>query len=239
MTLTTAVLGPALAGNPARPLITFYDDATGERIELSAVTTANWAAKAANLLREECDVEPGTPVAVLLPAHWQTAAVLLAIWWCGGQVVAEPADAEWILCDADRVALALAAEPAGGTVALSLDAFGRGLNGLPAGVVDFATDVRRHGDEFVPWGPVPDEAPALNGGSVAEVLADAHRRAVALGIGPGDRVLSTLDWTDLDGLLDGLLAVLAAGASLVQCHHADPAGLAHRAEMEKTTVTLS
>lgn len=239
MTLTAALLDPLLAGaGAARPLITFYDDATGERIELSAITTANWVAKAANLLRDECDVEPGTRVAVLLPAHWQTAVVLLAAWWCGAEVVTEPDDAEWMLCDGDRVDLALAAAPAGGVVALSLDAFGKGVPGLPAGVVDFASEVRLQGDDFVPWAPVPDDAPALAGATVAEVLADARARATALGLSPADRVLSTLDWTDRDGIGDGLLAVLAAAASLVQCRHPDPEALERRATTERTTVRL-
>jgi uncharacterized protein (TIGR03089 family) len=238
VTLTAALLGPLRSGAAAaRPLITFYDDATGERVELSATTTANWAAKAANLLREECDVEPGTPVAVLLPAHWQTAAVLLAAWWCGATVT-EPGEAEWVLCDPERVDLALAAEPAGGVVALSLDAFGAGVPGLPAGVVDFATEVRLQGDEFVPWGPVPDDAPALAGATVAEVLAAARARAAELGISRGDRVLSTLDWSSADGLRDGLLAVLAAEASLVQVRHADEAAMGRRAATERTTVRL-
>jgi uncharacterized protein (TIGR03089 family) len=238
VTLTAALLGPLRSGAAAaRPLITFYDDATGERVELSATTAANWAAKAANLLREECDVEPGTPVAVLLPAHWQTAAVLLAAWWCGA-VVTEPAEAEWVLCDADRVDLALGAEPAGGVVALSLDAFGAGVPGLPAGVVDFATEVRLQGDEFVPWSPVPDGAPALAGATVGEVLATARARAGALGISRGDRVLSTLDWSTVDGLRDGLLAVLAAEASLVQVRHPDEEAMARRAATERTTVRL-
>ncbi len=40
VTLTAALLDPLRSGTAgARPLITFYDDATGERIELSAVTT--------------------------------------------------------------------------------------------------------------------------------------------------------------------------------------------------------
>ncbi|WP_379585610.1 TIGR03089 family protein [Pseudonocardia hispaniensis] len=238
VTLTAAVLGPALIGDPARPLITYYDDATGERIELSAVTTANWAAKAANLLREECDVEPGTPVALLLPAHWQTVAALLAVWWCGGHVVTDPADAEWLLCDEDRVDLALAVAPPGGVVALSLDAFGRGLSGLPPGVIDFATEVRVQGDDFVPWEAVEDDAPALAGGTVAEVLADARRRATELGLAAGDRVLSTMEWSTLDGLRDGLLAVLAVGASLVQCRNADPAKLDHRMRTERCTIRL-
>ena len=239
MTLTNALLDPYRGGPAAaRPLITYYDDATGERVELSATTAANWAAKAANLLRDECDVEPGTALAVLLPAHWQTATVLLAAWWCGAEVVAEPASADWVLCDAGRVDLALATEPTGGVVALSLDAFGAGVPGLPAGVVDFAPEVRLHGDE-VAWGPLPDDVPALAGGTVAEVLADARARAKRLGIGPADRVLSTAEWSTSDGLGDGLLAVLAAGASLVQCRNADPAGLERRARAEKVTVRLT
>lgn len=239
MTLTAALLGPLRTGTAAaRPLITFYDDATGERVELSGTTTANWAAKAANLLREECDVEPGTPVALLLPAHWQTAAVLLAAWWCGAVVVTEPGDAEWVLCDADRVDIALASDPAGGVVALSLDAFGKGVPGLPPGVVDFATEVRLQGDEFVPWGQVSDSAPALDGSGVGEVLADARARAGELGLSRTDRVLSTLDWSTVDGLRDGLLAVLAAEASLVQVRNPDEAALDRRATTERTTVRL-
>lgn len=238
MTLTAALLDPLLRSGGARPLITFYDDASGERIELSGATTANWAAKAANLLRDECDVEPGSRVAVLLPAHWQTAAVLLAAWWCGAEVVVDTADADWVVCDAERVDLALAAGPVGGVVALSLDAFGKGLPGLPAGVVDFATEVRLQGDDFVPWAPVPGDAAALAGSTVAEVLTDARARAAALGLGSTDRVLSTLDWSTLEGLSDGLLAVLAAGASLVQCRHAVPAALERRAATERTTARL-
>jgi uncharacterized protein (TIGR03089 family) len=238
VTLTAALLGPLRSGAAAaRPLITFYDDATGERVELSGITTANWAAKAANLLREECDVEPGTPVAVLLPAHWQTAAVLLAAWWCGA-VVTEPAEAEWVLCDAERVDLALAAKPVGGVVALSLDAFGKGLPGLPAGVVDFATEVRLQGDEFEPWTPVPDTAPALADATVAEVLAAARARGGELGLSRTDRVLSTLEWSTPDGLRDGLLAVLAAEASLVQVRNPDEAAMSRRAAAERTTVRL-
>ncbi len=239
MTLTAALLGPLRSGTAAaRPLITFYDDATGERVELSGTTTANWAAKAANLLREECDVEPGTPVAMLLPAHWQTAAVLLAAWWCGAEVVTEPGGAEWVLCDADRVDIALAARPAGGVVALSLDAFGKGVPGLPAGVVDFATEVRLQGDEFAPWAPVPDTNPALDGATISEVLAGARARAGALGLSRSDRVLSTLEWNTATGLRDGLLAVLAAEASLVQVRNPDEAALERRAATERTTVRL-
>ncbi|MCW0213636.1 MAG: TIGR03089 family protein [Pseudonocardia sp.] len=238
MSLTDDLLDPILAANPARPLITFYDDGTGERIELSAVTAANWAAKAANLLRDECDVEPGGTVAVLLPAHWQTAAVLLAVWSCGAEVVSDPSAAEWVLCDRDRVDLALAAEPSGGVVALSLDAFGRGIDGLPDAVVDFATEVRLQPDAFVPWEPVTPGTSVLDGRPASDLLAEARERASALGLAATDRVLSTLDWVTLDGLRDGLLAVLAAGASLVQVARPDPARLDRKYDSERCTTRL-
>ncbi len=77
-----------LRADPVGPRITYYDDATGERIELSAVTLANWAAKTGNLLRDELGGGPASRVAVLLPAHWQTAAVLFGVWWIGAEVAA-------------------------------------------------------------------------------------------------------------------------------------------------------
>ena len=51
-------------------------------------------------------------------------------------------------------------------------------------------------------------------------------------------MLSTLEWSTLDGVADGLLAVLAAGGSLVQCRNADPAVLDRRAAAGKATVRL-
>jgi uncharacterized protein (TIGR03089 family) len=237
MTVTDALLAPLLAGDPARPLITFYDDATGERIELSGATFGNWVAKTANLLRDECDVEPGAPVAVLLPAHWQTAAALCAVWWCGGEVVADPAGAEVALADEDGLG---AAAEAGLAVGFSLDAFGRGLGeALPAGAVDYATEVRVHGDHFDPLAPVPDDAPALVGADVAAVVAAAQGRAAALGLTAADRVLSTGGWPlSLEGgLVDGFLAVLAAGASLVHVRHPAP-DQERRAGTEKVTRVL-
>ncbi|WP_272869081.1 TIGR03089 family protein, partial [Mycobacterium tuberculosis] len=84
-TLSGAILDPMLRADPVGPRITYYDDATGERIELSAVTLANWAAKTGNLLRDELAAGPASRVAILLPAHWQTAAVLFGVWWIGAQ----------------------------------------------------------------------------------------------------------------------------------------------------------
>ncbi|BBX35470.1 TIGR03089 family protein [Mycolicibacterium mageritense] len=230
-TVTASVLDPLLAADPAGPRITYYDDATGERIELSAVTLANWAAKTANLLRDELGAGPGTRVAVLLPAHWQTAAVLFGVWWIGAEVVVDgPAD--MALCTRDRLDEADDAVAGGEVAVLSLDPFGRPADDLPVGVTDYATSVRVHGDQIV---PERQPGPALAGRSAADVLAAAQTAAAAQGFTGSDRVLSTAAWDSPDAIIDNMLAVFAAGASLVQVTNPDPAAMDRRRTMEKVT----
>jgi uncharacterized protein (TIGR03089 family) len=226
-----------LLRQPARPLITHYDDGYGSRIELSVATVANWAAKTANWLRDECDVEPGSAVAVLLPAHWQTMGVLLGAWWCGARVTDEPAGAQVVFTAPD--APHVDAHGADTVAVVALDPFGRGLATAPTdGRLDYLNEIRAYGDDFQQWQPVPGTEPALLAATVDDLVAAAHDRAATLGIGPGTRVLSTVDWTFPDGVLSGLLAILAAGASLVQCGPVDPAVLADRRATERTTVDL-
>src|SRR4051794_6012094 len=98
-----ALLDVARHLDPARPLVTYYDDATGERVELSATTLANWVAKTANLLHDEFDVGPGSTVAVALPVHWQTTAVLLGAWSCGAAVLDTATEDDGRLDEADVV----------------------------------------------------------------------------------------------------------------------------------------
>ena len=220
-----------MAADPAGPRITHYDDATGERIELSTVTLANWAAKTGNLLRDELGAGPAARVAVLLPAHWQTAAVLFGIWWIGAEVVLT-GDADIALCTADRLSEADDAVGAGEIAVLSLDPFGKPVADLPVGLTDYATSVRVHGDQISPErGP----GPALAGRSVADVLAGAQASAAAQGFTAGDRVMSTAGWTTADELTANLLAVFAAGASLVQVANPDASALDRRRQMEKVT----
>jgi hypothetical protein len=59
-----------------------------------------------------------------------------------------------------------------------------------------------------------------------------------LGIGEGDRVLSTRAWTLPDGVVDAVLAPVAAGAHLVQVTNADPVKVAEHRDTERTTVEL-
>ncbi|OBJ31945.1 TIGR03089 family protein [Mycobacterium colombiense] len=223
-----------LRADPVGPRITYYDDATGERIELSGVTLANWAAKTGNLLRDELGAGPGSRVAILLPAHWQTAAVLFGVWWIGAEaVLAGPADLA--LCTAQRLDEADEAVSGGEVAVLSLDPFGRPAPDLPIGVTDYATAVRVHGDQIV---PEPSPGPALCGRSVDEVLADCQSSAAARGLTSGDRVLSGASWSEPAELVDGLLAIMAVGGSLVQVANADPAAQERRIETEKVTRVL-
>lgn len=225
LTLTGALLDPLMRDNPAGPRITYYDDATGERVELSTATLANCAAKTANLLRDELGAGPGTRVGVLLPAHWQTAAVLLGIWWIGAEAVLDSSD-DVTFCTRDRLDEAGMGEVA----VLSLDAFGKGYDDLPVGVTDYATAVRVHGDQVL---PERNPGPALEGRSVADVLDEARSE-----LSGTDRVWSSLGWSTAPELIANLVAVFAAGASLVQVAHPDAALQERRMATEKVTTTL-
>ena len=237
-TLSGAILDPMLRADPVGPRITYYDDATGERIELSAVTLANWAAKTGNLLRDELGAGPASRIAILLPAHWQTAAVLFGVWWIGAEaVLAGPADLA--LCTGQRldeadVAVSGGSGPAEVAV-LSLDPFGRPAPDLPVGVTDYATAVRVHGDQIV---PERQPGPALAGRPVDQILADCQKSAAARGLTSSDRVLSSASWAAPADLVDGLLAVMAIGASLVQVANPDQSALPRRIETEKVTRVL-
>lgn len=232
MSLTEHLLRPLLAQS-GRPLFTHYDDAAGTRIELSVATMANWAAKTANWLVEEFDVEPGDAVAVLLPAHWQTAGVLLGAWWCGADVTGETTGARVAFVTPERTG------PAGATAVVALDPLGRGLaEPPPDGAFDYLAESRLCGDTFDPTLPIPDDAPALEASTVDQVLTRSRAGAEKYGIVAGDRVLSTMDWTMPGGIIDGFLGPLSAGAHLVQVTAADPANLSARREAERITKNL-
>ncbi len=186
-TISSAILDPLMTSDPAGPRITYYDDATGERIELSTATLVNWAAKTGNLLRDEMGAGPSTRVAVLLPAHWQTAAVLFGIWWIGAEVVTG-GQADIALCTAERLGEADDAVGMGEIAVLSLDPFGKPAPDLPVGVTDYATAVRVHGDQIV---PERNPGAALDGRSVTDVLSSAQASAAAQRLTSDDRVMST------------------------------------------------
>src|SRR4051794_16557219 len=208
-----------VARDGARPLITWYDDRSAARVELSVATTANWCAKIAGLLADEHEAEPGVVVTVDLPLHWQTACVLLATWACGAAVdIAGRGDVRIAaLADADIV--------------VAPDPMGAGLSRL----------VGAHPDEFSPLVPVDPSALALRVDARAwthRELADAAQHAAAHHrLDRESRVLSTMAYDSADGLDAGLLAPLAAGGSIVLVTNADETKLADRCSMEKVTHT--
>ncbi|MFJ5265851.1 TIGR03089 family protein [Streptomyces sp. NPDC088387] len=240
------LLRSALAADPARPLVTFYDDATGERVELSVATFANWVAKTSNLLQDGLSAEPGDRVALLLPAHWQTAVWLLACASVGvvADVGGDPSKADFVVTGPDSVEAGRACR--GERYALSLAPLGRRfIPGPPEGYADYAVDVPSHGDRFVPYAVVDAEAASLVVAGAEFSGADVVRRAVAdagsLGLtGPGARLLSGLSYDTWEGLSAGLFSPLASGGSVVLVRNLDQLGeeaLARRVESERVTAT--
>jgi uncharacterized protein (TIGR03089 family) len=242
------LLTAALRRDASAPLVTQYDDATGERIELSTATLANWVAKTANLLQDEFDVGPGSTVAVALPVHWQTAAVLLGVWSCGATVLDTAAEDEGRLADADVVLAAqdrlTALEEVEGPelMGLSLHPLGLGMRDYVGAARDFALEVRGHGDVFFPHRSPDAGSPGLRLGglelTLGGLVATAGELAARLGIEPGDRILVDEETATESGPTAWLLAPLVAGASLVLCRNADADRLARRVEEERVTATL-
>jgi uncharacterized protein (TIGR03089 family) len=247
------LLASARDRDPARPLLTHYDDSTGERVELSATTLDNWVAKTANLLQEEFDVGPGSTVAVALPVHWQAAAVLLGVWSCGAAVLeTAPEDdggltgVDLVLASQDRVPVVEEAledvDAAPELLGLSLHPLGGGMTGYAGQARDFALEVRTAGDRFTPWTPPDPAAPGLLAGGLELTLGGlvetATELAGRLGIGPDDRVLVDAQVAAEAGPVAWLLAPLAAGASLVLCRYPFAERLPERAAAERVTATL-
>jgi hypothetical protein len=79
-------LARELRRDGARPLLTWYDDADGSRVELSVTTVANWVAKIANWLVDEADVQAHDTVTVTAPGHWLAPLCALAGWTVGAEV---------------------------------------------------------------------------------------------------------------------------------------------------------
>ncbi|MFC9454827.1 TIGR03089 family protein [Streptomyces sp. NPDC056983] len=239
------LLRSALAADPGRPLVTFYDDATGERVELSVATFANWVAKTANLLQGDLAAQPGDRLALLLPAHWQSAVWLLACASVGvvADVDGDPAAADLVVSGPDSLERARACS--GERVALALRPLGGRFTQPPEGFADYAVEVPGQGDRFAPFSPVDPQEPALvvAGAELtgAEVVEKARADAADLGLtGPGSRLLSGLPYDTWRGLSAGLYAPLATGGSVVLCRHLDgldQESLAKRVENERVSTT--
>jgi uncharacterized protein (TIGR03089 family) len=228
-------LAEQLRGDPGRPLVTFYDDATGERIELSVTTYANWVAKTAGLLQDELGLERGDLVLLDLPTHWHGPVWLGAAWSVGLRVTTDPVrrtEADVVVCGPDEVATY--ADLAGRTpvVALSLRPLGAPFaEALPPGVVDYAAVVLGQPDAFAAYDPPAADDVAF------ESDGSARRHADLLSTEPlPGRLLTGVNPCTPDGL-DTLLGPLLGGGGTVWVRNPADDGWDRRAETERATVT--
>jgi uncharacterized protein (TIGR03089 family) len=225
-----------VAADPTSPMLTFYDDASGERAELSGKSLANWVAKTHFLLTDELGLIPGDRVFVTMPVHWLTAPVLFGSWFAGLEVISEPGHAAVAFGDAESLAQSdLSAVD--DVYAVSLLSMARSAE-APRGMSDYAASVRPQPDA---WAAVQSRAdaeqPALNGRSRLQVVADAREAAAELALSDGARLMWTQPDFDATAWVHVLLAPLIVGGSSVLVRHADLAKLDDRAAAEQVSVT--
>lgn len=235
-------LAMLLRSAPARPLVTFYDDATGERVELSVATYANWVAKTAGLAQDELDLTRSDLVLVDLPAHWLGAVWLGAAWSLGLTVTddrAAAASAALVVCGPDRVGDHAANADRVPVVACSLRPLGgRFTEPLPSAVTDFAGVVLAQPDLFVAYDPPAGDDRAWQDADGVASQQDLLSEAAGSGVlAPGGRLLTDVSPCSRAGAVT-LLAPVALDASVVWVRHPDEAGWAARAAQERATAQL-
>lgn len=240
----------AHALGPARPFLTYYDDQTGERVELSFATFDNWVAKTANLMQDELALAPGDEVALLLPTHWQTPIWLVACWTAGvvatvgeaGSAAAAEAVARAAVVVAGPESLDAALACSGERIALALRPLGAPFTTVPAGFTDYAAVVPGCPDSFAAYEAVTGATTALVADgktwSHAELAADAADAASRWGLSASSRVLAGCGNATYPEIRAALTTELAAGASLVLCRNVDPARLPGRMAAEKVTARV-
>lgn len=219
-------LAHALRTDPGDPFVTFYDDRSGERQELSTTTYANWVAKASGLLVDEHGLERGDRIRIDLPAHW-LATVFLGAAWNTGLVVTDSERPDAVVCGPESLSAWAEAADERPTLACSLLPFGvRFTDPLPPGVHDVGIEVWGQPDAFTPWDPPAAEDAATSWAGVETTHADL------LGDGNPARVVSTVPSASPAGS-ELLAALLAGGGSLVLVSNANDERLAAIATSER------
>ena len=238
--ITASVIGPLLAGDPHRPRLIWHG---AGRTELSTASLANWAAKTAGFLLDELGAHQGDTVVWRVRRSWQGVPLLLGSWWAG-MVVTD-------LYDAAAESAAVAAfidedeeSDADEVIVASSHPFGIGTTGLPDFYRHVADAILQQADRYIPRRPGPDsDARAAVTNEATFSVGDLLQRAAAAAqaIGPGGRVLSTVDLTLPERICTAVLGALLADGSLIQVTResgAAGAALAKIADDEGATVTL-
>jgi uncharacterized protein (TIGR03089 family) len=236
MTTFTEVLAAQLRRDPGRPLVTFYDHATDERVELSVTTYANWVAKASGLLTDAVDLERGMSLRIDLPPHWLSTVFLGAAWTVGLRVVGSdgPAAVDAVVCGPDSLtdwAPHAARIP---VLACSLRPLGvRFADPLPPGVLDVGVEIWGQPDGFTAWDPPTGDDLATATLTQAQLWADDLTAAVG-SFTDGGRRLSVADPASPPGTAT-FTEPLRRGGSLVLVRNPDPARLDGVHDAERAT----
>ena len=228
-----ALMSEQLRADPARPLVTFYDDATGERVELSVATYANWVAKTASLLVDELDLERGQRLLVALPTHW-LGPVFLGAAWTAGLTVVFDGEADGVVCGPqrlDRYADLAERVPVVATALLPLGV--RFSDSLPPGVHDFGLAVWGQPDSFAPWDPPAAEDEAVEGVTQEGLLTPAAGEVRDL-LTDGGRLLTAANPASPTGLATFVVPLVRSG-STVWVRHPDPTTWERRFATERAT----
>jgi uncharacterized protein (TIGR03089 family) len=238
-----SALAKAVEQHPGRPLLTFYDGSTGERIELSAVSVDNWVNKIANLFSDQLMLDPDELVGLSLPPHWQAWVTLLGSWTAGLRVsLGEQLPADATVSVVGPAALASAVKAHGTVVACSLEPLGAPFRRpLPTGWLDFAREVPGQPDLLMAPAAVGPTTIALlsPSGPLAhgELAQQGRSLADGLGLGAGSRLLTDANPATPDGVVGALVAPLVAGASVVLAVSCDAAQRTEIATQERVTAT--
>ena len=237
-----ALLARQLGSSPGRPLVTSYDDRTGERVELSVATYANWVAKTASLLQDEVGLAHGDRLLVDLPPHWLGPVWLGAAWSLGVVVVPAggPGPAGAVVCGPDGVERYAGTGTGTGpsdvpVVALSLLPMAtRFPTPLPDGVLDYGLVVWGQPDAFAPYDPVLADDPAWE--DAAGGLTQAEVAGLATGTS-ADRLLTDRDPVTREGLA-AFVEPLRSGGGTVWVSNPAPDRWDDRAAAEQATAVL-
>ncbi|MDQ0801970.1 TIGR03089 family protein [Arthrobacter sp. SLBN-112] len=207
------LMGSLRSGNSTAPRLTWYGP-DSERVELSGRVLDNWVAKTSNLLQDELDAEPGMRLGLALPAHWKALVWALAGWQLGLETVLDGGPADFLVTDTPGEAM----NAHDAVIAVALPALAmRWAGDLPGGCIDYAAEVRSHGDVFMPHADPDPSARALLTGvgrpvQHKDLLTDfgaAHDEGVRLHIPAG----KGLEW-----VLSNALGAWQHGGSVVLTH---------------------
>jgi uncharacterized protein (TIGR03089 family) len=205
------------SGNSTAPRLTWYGP-DSERVELSGRVLDNWVAKTSNLLQDELDAEPGMRLRLALPAHWKALVWALAGWQLGLENVLDDGPADFLATDDPGVTV----EHHDAVIAVALPALAmRWTGALPAGCVDYAAEVRSHGDVFMPHSDPDPSASAVRTQAGQTIPHSELIRGFALPHSEGARVHIPAD-KGLERALADALGVWQRGGSVVITHPAVP-----------------